>query len=130
MRPLGSRQSVRTNNDVEGWHFCLNHAARRGQLPFYVLVPLLHRESQLVSLQARFVMKEKLRRHQRKRYVKLQGRPRFFIFGSVTRERRSASPRCFVSAATSMPQQFRHCDILLKVLRFSLLFDNLYHFLN
>jgi hypothetical protein len=30
------RKSVRTNNDVEGWHHRLNHNARRATLPFYM----------------------------------------------------------------------------------------------
>ena len=54
------KQSVRTNNDVEGRHLRLNHAANRAQLPLYLLIQLLHHESRLVSLQARLVSEEKL----------------------------------------------------------------------
>ena len=36
-------QSVRTNNDVEGWHYRLNDMkARKGQLNFYTSITLLH----------------------------------------------------------------------------------------
>ena len=44
-------RSVRTNNDVEGWHRRLNHHARRAKLPMYMLINLLHQESAIVSLQ-------------------------------------------------------------------------------
>ena len=36
-------QSVRTNNDVDGWHRRLNYRAANGKLPFYVLIMLQHR---------------------------------------------------------------------------------------
>ena len=39
------QRSVRTNNDVEGWHRRLNHHARRAKLPMYLLINLLHQES-------------------------------------------------------------------------------------
>jgi hypothetical protein len=66
-------QPVRTNNDVEGWHRRLNVQARRGQLPLYMLIQLLHRESRVVELQATLVSDNKLRRYQRQKYKKLQG---------------------------------------------------------
>ena len=41
-------QAVRTNNDVEGWHYGLNRRAQgKSQLPFYMLIMLLHEESRL-----------------------------------------------------------------------------------
>ena len=43
-------QTVRTNNDVEGWHRRINGKAGRAQLQFYILVPLLAAEGRLVSL--------------------------------------------------------------------------------
>jgi len=30
-------QSIRTNNDVEGWHYRMNHKGKRSSLPFYLL---------------------------------------------------------------------------------------------
>ena len=71
-------QAVRTNNDVEGWHLGLNRrAAGKTQLPFYLLVKLLHREAKLTSLHIRLVSERKLKRIQRKMYRQLQTK----IFG-------------------------------------------------
>ena len=68
-------RSIRTNNDVEGWHLRLNRqASSKSQLPFYLLVKLLHKEALLTSLQIRLVTEKKLRRTQRKKYKKLQSR--------------------------------------------------------
>ena len=67
------KQSVRTNNDVEGWHNRLNRHARRGQLPLYLLVAFFYKESQMVSLQARLFSDAKLRRYQRAKYHALPG---------------------------------------------------------
>ena len=39
------RVTVRTNNDVEGWHHRLNTKARRGQLDVYQLAPVLANEA-------------------------------------------------------------------------------------
>ena len=59
-------QSIRTNNDLEGWHHALNRrAAGRCGLPLYMLVSLLHNEARLVSLQIRLVSERKLKRIQR-----------------------------------------------------------------
>lgn len=60
------RQSIRTNNDVEGWHRRLNDKSPNGQLPFYILVPLLHQEASLLPLQRKLVSEGKLCRRQRK----------------------------------------------------------------
>lgn len=68
-------QSVRTNNDVEGWHHGLNRrASGKSQLPMYLLINLLHREARLTSLQIRLVSDKKLERSQRKKYRNLQAR--------------------------------------------------------
>ena len=66
-------QAVRTNNDVEGWHRRLNVQARRGSLPFYMLVQLLHKEADMVELQVQMVSDRRLKRHQRKTYADMQG---------------------------------------------------------
>ena len=61
--------SVRTNNDIEGWHHALNRrAAGRCGLPFYLLVSLLNNEARLVSLQIRLVSERKLKRIQKAAY--------------------------------------------------------------
>ena len=67
--------AVRTNNDIEGWHHALNRrAAERWQIPFYLLIELLHREAKLSALQFRLVSEKKLKRIQRKNYRSLQSK--------------------------------------------------------
>ncbi|XP_052762321.1 uncharacterized protein LOC128204967 [Mya arenaria] len=61
-------ETVRSNNDVEGWHRRLNTRAGGAQLPFYVLVPLLYGEAQYVDIQARLVSANILQRLHRKKY--------------------------------------------------------------
>ena len=69
------QQSVRTNNDTEGWHHGLNRRAQgKSQLPFYLLVELLFQEAKLTSLQIRLVSDKKLKRIQRKEYRNVQAR--------------------------------------------------------
>ncbi|KAI8504614.1 hypothetical protein Bbelb_177320 [Branchiostoma belcheri] len=48
--------------------------ARKSKLPFYLLVDLLYQESKIVKTQVRMVCEGRLRRHQRRKYVNLQGR--------------------------------------------------------
>ena len=67
-------QAVRTNNDVEGWHLRINSRACRSQLQFYVLIELLHKESQIISLQLNLVSQNKLKRYQRKTYKDMQSK--------------------------------------------------------
>ena len=64
-------QSVRTNNDLEGWHTRLNARGRAG-MNLYMLVALLHDESSLIPVQVRLVSDGKLKRHQKKVFVNLQ----------------------------------------------------------
>ena len=68
-------RAVRTNNDVEGWHYSLNRRAQeKSQLPLYVLIMFLHEESRLTSLQIRLVSDRKLCRIQRKTFRQLQSK--------------------------------------------------------
>ena len=68
-------RSVRTNNDVEGWHNGLNTRAQgKSQLPMYLLIDLLHKEAKLTSLNVRMVSEKKLRRVQRRRYRQIQSK--------------------------------------------------------
>ena len=68
-------QSIRTNNDIEGWHHGLNRrAAGRCGLPLYMFVALLHKEARLVSLQICLVSECKLKRMQRSTYREVQRR--------------------------------------------------------
>ena len=71
-------RSTRTNNDVEGWHRRLNQHAKKGNLPFYLLVDLLHQEAKTTEVEVRLVSERKLKQKQRKVYAELQGK----IFGS------------------------------------------------
>jgi len=47
---------------VEGWHRRLNNRATRGQLQFYLLVPLLYKEAAMLPLHMKLVSEKKLRR--------------------------------------------------------------------
>jgi len=60
------QSSIRTNNDVEGWHNRLNQASYHCKLDLYKLVPLLYREAQCVTLQAVLVSENRLHCHQKK----------------------------------------------------------------
>jgi len=64
-------QSIRTNNDIEGWHRRLNFNGRH-HMPLYHLVRLLEHESELITAQIRLVSEKKLQRLQRKAYAQLQ----------------------------------------------------------
>jgi hypothetical protein len=69
------RKSVRTNNDVEGWHRRINAKAGKANLPFYVLVSLLYDEATAIVTQIQLVSEKKLRRCQKKKkHKKMQGR--------------------------------------------------------
>ena len=57
--------AVRTNNDWEGWLRRLNAKIRRHHLPFYQLVQVLHRETQVADIQTQFMADYTLRRHLR-----------------------------------------------------------------
>lgn len=67
-------QSVRTNNDVEGWHHRLNAKARKGNLPFYSLLQLLFEETKIININLHLINEGRLRRHQRTRYRDLQAK--------------------------------------------------------
>ena len=66
-------QSVRTNNDVEGYHHVINRRSGKTNIGLYLLIQLLHDESRLSRLNVRLLSAGKLRRRQRKKYQKLQG---------------------------------------------------------
>ncbi|KAI0227849.1 hypothetical protein LSAT2_021662 [Lamellibrachia satsuma] len=66
-------QSVRTNNDLEGWHHGFNRRGRL-QMPFYQLTGLLFDEAAQIEVTLRLVSEGKVRRHQRKTFKDLQGK--------------------------------------------------------
>ena len=53
--------NIRTNNDVEGWHNRINTKGKQN-MSLYVLLPLLHRESALLTTQMKLVSNGKLTR--------------------------------------------------------------------
>ena len=67
--------AIRSNNDIEGWHNGLHHrASGKWNMPFYLLIDLLHQEAQLTALQIRLVSEKKLKRIQRAKYRSLQAK--------------------------------------------------------
>ena len=68
------RQSVRTSNDLEGWHHRINRKAQKPNLQMYILIVLLHKEARLLPTQLKMVTEVKLRRYQRKKPKELQHR--------------------------------------------------------
>ena len=80
-------QSIRTNNDIEGWHQSLNRkTAGRCGLPLFIFVALLHKEARPVSLQIRLVSELKLKRMQRSTYREVQRRL-FELWEAFNKER-------------------------------------------
>ena len=68
-------QSIRTNNDIEGWHHSLNRrVAGRYGLPLYMFVALLHKEARLMLLEIRLVSERKLKQMHRSTYCEVQRR--------------------------------------------------------
>lgn len=66
------RRTIRTNNDVEGWHRRLNSRARHHGLPLYLLLSLLHEEASRITLQVAVLLSEgKVERNVRLRYVRV-----------------------------------------------------------
>ena len=63
------KEAVRTNNDVEGYHRRLNERARRGHLPFYMLIRLLNEESLFASLQVKLLSEGKVLKYKRRKYT-------------------------------------------------------------
>ena len=67
-------QSVRTNNDTEGWHAALNRRASKAKLPLYLLVKLLAEEAKTVGVEVQLVSEGTLSRYQRRTSRQIQGR--------------------------------------------------------
>ena len=88
------RRSVRTNNDVEGWHHRINQ--RAGRKPdLYQLIGHLHDEAKLVPLQVRLLLDGHVIREQRKSTRTTQTRT-YRIWDEY--ERRSKGPMSLLSA--------------------------------
>ena len=67
-------RSVHTNNDVEVWDHRLNRRAKKGNLVLYLLIKLTYKEAHKVPLQVMLVSEGKLKRHQKKKTVLIQGK--------------------------------------------------------
>lgn len=67
-------QSIRTNNDVEGYHRKLNGMAGSSHIPFCVLIPLLYKEAKNVTVKVRLVKDGKHTRHQRRQFRIVQAK--------------------------------------------------------
>lgn len=67
-------QPVRTNNNVEGWHYRLNAKAHHGRLNVYQLIQLLHAEAVLVTVNVKLLSEGKAARLQRRSYSQLHSR--------------------------------------------------------
>ena len=59
-----------------GWHRALNFRAGRSHLAFYLLVPTLREEADMVSIQHTLVGEQLLTQDRRKKYRRVQGRLR------------------------------------------------------
>ncbi|XP_034327236.2 uncharacterized protein [Magallana gigas] len=67
--------SIRTNNDVGGWHNRLNTSVvTSGSVPFYHLLLVLHQEATNITVQMKMVSEGKMQRFQRKRTLQVEGR--------------------------------------------------------
>ena len=66
-------KSIRTNNDVEGWHNRVNTHAGKSNLQFYLLLQLMYVEASKIPLQLKLISEGKLRRRQRKQTKQVQG---------------------------------------------------------
>ena len=67
-------RSVRTNNDVEGWHHRLNIRSVKGNLLFYPTITILYGEAREISTQIKIIREGMLRWHQSSVTKKTQGR--------------------------------------------------------
>ena len=67
------KRAVRTNNDPEGWHNCLNQNAPSDKMNLYLLITSLHEETKLLPTQMKLVSQKKLyKRQSKKQDSKLQ----------------------------------------------------------
>jgi hypothetical protein len=64
--------TIRTNNDVEGWHRRLNERASRGHLQLYLMIQLLYDEASYVDIQVALISEGKSLRHVRRKYSRIK----------------------------------------------------------
>lgn len=97
-----ARLQVRTNNDVEGWHRRLRSRARRGDLPLYMLIALLHDEAKVVQLQLRLLSENKLRKRARRKYAEINGKL-WKLWGEFAAGTRTTSSMLRAAAHLQLP---------------------------
>ena len=90
-------KTIRTNNDVEGWHRRLNSKAGRGQLDLYLLIQLLGEEAALVTIQLDLLRMSVVTRRQRSQ--RTTGRL-FRLWDQLLNEERT--PRQLLRAASHL----------------------------
>ena len=67
-------QTIRKNNDCEGWNHKINQRAKKGNLQFYLLITLLYKEASLLPTQVKMVSEGKFGQFQRNKSKAIQGR--------------------------------------------------------
>ena len=77
-----NERAIRTNNDCKGWHNKLNRRARKGNLPFYLLLTLLFEEARDLKLQSKLVKEKKTKSSQTKQTKECKGA--FLNYGRST----------------------------------------------
>jgi len=91
---------VCTNNDLEGWHFCLNAKAKKDSLPLYVLVSLLHREAVIVNWQVKMLSEGKVLRRWRARQHNVEAR--LHALWRMLQQASSVRASCYAAAVSYM----------------------------
>ena len=75
--------ATRSNNDIEGWHKGLHRrASGRWNMPFYLLIDLLHQEARLTALRIRLVSEKNWPGFSARNTG--QSKPKYLIFGMIT----------------------------------------------
>ena len=99
--------ATRSNNDIEGWHNGLHRrASGRWNMPFYLLIDLLHQEARLTALRIRLVSEKKLTRIQRKKYRSVQAQV-FNLWDDYSSQRKNAEQLLRQCAHLNGPKRSR-----------------------
>ena len=96
-----------SNNDIEGWHNGLHRrASGRWNMPFYLLIDLLHQEAWLTALRICLVSEKKLTRIQRKKYRSVQAQV-FNLWDDYSSQRKNAEQLLCQCAHLNGPKRSR-----------------------
>lgn len=66
------KHPVRTNNDAEGWHHAINRVAKTNSINTYLLISILHEESNRIPMIVKLVTQRKMYRYQPKHAIQKQ----------------------------------------------------------